>query len=203
VYWCGDTGIAAAAVLGQKGYEAVHGVEIGGTDHETPLLPARHQIGMRQFLQMKRQRGRWNRQRLADLAGGQAFRAGLNQQSKNAETGLLSERRQRGNNIFCFHNSIIIEIYLFVNYHSKKITEGGILDTYNPDAVEKPKQVSEKISFSANRFACIDSYSLKIESELHIEASQSGMVLRPLLTVALEDARQMALVLKNMAVFVV
>jgi len=69
---------------------------------------------------MKRQRGRRYRQRFADLAGGQAFRAGLNQQSKNAEARLLGERRQRGNNILGFHNSIIVEMFAFVNYYLKK-----------------------------------------------------------------------------------
>ena len=66
------------------------------------------------------------------------------------------------------------------------------MDTHITHTAEKPGQVTQPISLPADWLARIDSYALKLESELHFEVSQSGMILRPLLSVALEDAERVS-----------
>jgi hypothetical protein len=52
--------------------------------------------------------------------------------------------------------------------------EGSTVDRRTTDTVEQG----------------IDSHALKLECELHFEISQSGLALRPLLTVAIKDAER-------------
>jgi hypothetical protein len=65
---------------------------------------------MAKLIEVKGQSGRGKPQPLPDTPGRQAFRAGLHQQPKHIEAGFLSERRKRGNGVYLFQISKIIEI---------------------------------------------------------------------------------------------
>ena len=96
----GFAGTAAAAILGQVGDDAVHRVEVSGIDDETAFLARLNQSGAVQFLQVEGERRGRDGECLGHLAGGMPCRPGLNQQPKNREPGLLSQRTERGNDIF-------------------------------------------------------------------------------------------------------
>ena len=66
-------------------------------------------------------------------------------------------------------------------------------------AADKCNQAAQKICLPADWLAPIDGYALKLERELHFEISESGISLRSLLAVAIEDAERMAQALKNAA----
>ncbi|ODU29341.1 MAG: hypothetical protein ABS93_02435 [Thiobacillus sp. SCN 62-729] len=66
---------------------------------------------MRQLLQVERQRGWRNAGELADAAGGETGRAGLDQGTEDGQAGILGQGCQSSNSVFCFHVSIVVEIW--------------------------------------------------------------------------------------------
>ena len=106
----GQAGLAAAAVLGEGGDEVVHRREIGRIEDEPAFLAGLHQVGVGEFLEVERQRGRGEAQGLGDFAGGHARRAGLDQQAKDAQAVFLGQGGKALNGLFDFHDSIIMEI---------------------------------------------------------------------------------------------
>ncbi|QFY41704.1 hypothetical protein F6R98_02895 [Candidatus Methylospira mobilis] len=73
------------------------------------------------------------------------------------------------------------------------------MNTYITYAADKCNQVAQTISLPTDWLAHTDGYALKLERELHFEVSESGVSLRSLLAVAIEDAERIAQALKNAA----
>ena len=84
--------LPAAAVLGEKGDEAGHGLVVGAIDDEAPLVAAAREPCPHELRQMKRQRRGRQVESFADPAGGQALRARLDEQAESSEPRFLSER---------------------------------------------------------------------------------------------------------------
>ena len=104
-------GIAAAAVFGEVGHQFIHRTELRGVNDEATVLPCLGQPGMAEFLQVERQRRRRDAGELADSAGGETHGSGLDQCTKDRQTGILGESSKSGNNGFHFHISMIFETW--------------------------------------------------------------------------------------------
>src|SRR5258706_4364050 len=79
----------AAAVLGEKRDERVHGLVVGAVDDEAPLLPALREAGARQPCEMERKR-RWRQlELLADRAGGQPLQPRPHKEPEDCEPRFL------------------------------------------------------------------------------------------------------------------
>jgi hypothetical protein len=74
-----------AAVFGQVAQEAIHAWEISAVDQIPALLLDRHQAGMGQFLEMKRQGVARHAQVIGQDAGREPFRAGDDQGAEGAQ----------------------------------------------------------------------------------------------------------------------
>lgn len=86
---CRSTPCSTAAVFRQVRHQRVHCAEVGGVEELTAHSPLGEQSGTRQVLQVERQRGRQQSDTLSDLAGRQAFRPYLDQESKHRQPMLV------------------------------------------------------------------------------------------------------------------
>src|SRR5688572_7278088 len=103
-------GLPAAAVLGKKADELVHGLVVGAVDDEAPVLAAAHETRPDEVREVERQRGRGKAQLLGDAARGEALGAGLHQQTKGGKARFLGEPGERFYGLRRFHVSRIIEM---------------------------------------------------------------------------------------------
>jgi hypothetical protein len=86
--------LPAAAVLGEKADELVHGPEIGAVDDEAPFVAAAREPCPHELRQMKRQRRGRQIEGFADPARRQALRARLDEQAEGSKPRFLSERTE-------------------------------------------------------------------------------------------------------------
>jgi hypothetical protein len=70
----------------------------------------RHQAGIDQFLEMKRQRRGWNAKTFRHYARSQASRASNDQGAKNLQAMRLAQRSKRPDDVIFFLVSSILEI---------------------------------------------------------------------------------------------
>jgi hypothetical protein len=101
---------AAAAVFGEEGDEGIHSTEMRCVNELTapPLLsdePCSHEV-----VEMKRERGARDVERLSDGSGSQPFRASLHQEAVDAEACLLCQRPEPLYGFARFHPSTILDL---------------------------------------------------------------------------------------------
>jgi hypothetical protein len=96
--------LAAAAILGEVGDEAVHRGEVGGINDLPSEPPLRDEARLPHVLQMKGQgRGRHIEPR-GNIAGGQALRSLLDQHAVDGEAVVVGDRAERGHGLFRVHD---------------------------------------------------------------------------------------------------
>ena len=82
----------ATAVLGEVADEGIHRVQIGPVPDESALWMRGNEPRVRQSLQMKGKRRRWQAEALGNGPGRQALRGVLDQQAKHREAVFLRQR---------------------------------------------------------------------------------------------------------------
>src|SRR5687767_2900401 len=101
---------AAAAVLRQERHERRHALEVDRVIDEAAFLPSGDEAALRERLQVERQGCRRNVELLSDDARSHALRPRLDEETEDRKTGVLRERGERGDGVFDFHVSSIMEM---------------------------------------------------------------------------------------------
>ncbi|WP_443589027.1 hypothetical protein [Acidocella sp.] len=101
--------VSLAAIFCQIGQKGIHGRVFGGIDQRPPLPAKRHQPGVPQLIEVKREGIAWHAKPFGYLAGRQPVRPGLHKQTEDIQAGVLGKRRQSRNGLSLFHRSIILE----------------------------------------------------------------------------------------------
>jgi len=100
---------AAAAILGEKAEQRIHGLELRSVDHRAAIAAHGDKPGGPQPIEVKRQRIRGEIERGGDSTRRHALGSGLHQQAEYIEPVILCERGQGGNDICLFHISTNME----------------------------------------------------------------------------------------------
>lgn len=111
-----------AAVFGQETKKRGHRSEVGTIDKGATLALTSNSPRILEFLQMERECGGRNAERISDGACGHSLLTCPNKQSKNVEASLLGQRGQYADYLFIFHISKIMVISNNVKTSCEKIS---------------------------------------------------------------------------------
>ena len=84
-------GVAAATVIRQKSNEVIHRIEVGGVCDRAPVLRSIDQTGVREFLEMERQRCARHFELLAQFARQHSDRTRFHKCAEDCEASGLAE----------------------------------------------------------------------------------------------------------------
>src|SRR5262249_52318462 len=110
-------GCAGAAVFGEEADQARHRAEVRRIDDEASVLARRHQIRVRQVLQMEGEARRGKPQLLGGFAGRHAFRPRDDEQAEDREARIMGKRAQRADSKVRVHeaeNTSIASIFQYL-----------------------------------------------------------------------------------------
>src|SRR5687768_8970190 len=102
--------MAGAAVLHEEADEPAQRVVIGAVDDRARLAPPRDQPRALQLLEVERDVGGGDADRLGHLARGNAVRSGSHQQPYDFKPGFLRQSGETGEGLTSDHISTILEL---------------------------------------------------------------------------------------------
>lgn len=105
-----DLGLAGAAVLGEERDQATRPLDVEGVEDVALHSPRTQQPGMFELGEMMGKRRRRHADPVRDFSGGKAVRALLHEKAEYGQAVSLGQRRKRGDGLYSFHNSTIVEI---------------------------------------------------------------------------------------------
>jgi hypothetical protein len=94
----------------QKTEQEYRGTCGEGTDHRPSLAAIRNQMGVQQFLEMKRKRCGRQTKLFRGLPSSESFVTLFRQKAKHAKSGLVRQRRQGADGFPLFHDSTLVQI---------------------------------------------------------------------------------------------
>ncbi|ANN72209.1 hypothetical protein BAU08_13445 [Bordetella bronchialis] len=100
-------------MFGQVAEQAIHPVVVGAIDQVATLLLAVDQAGMRQLLEVERERIARHAQMLCQNAGRKAFGTGHYKRTKCPEALRVRQRRQCEHCVVFFHDSPIHQFMFY------------------------------------------------------------------------------------------
>ena len=104
--------LALAAVVHQVAHQAIHGAQVGAVKQLPAVALGRYQVGLREFLEVKRQVGARQAQHGRQAGGREARRPCTHERAKNAQPSFMRQGGEGGDGSFFIHGSSIVQALL-------------------------------------------------------------------------------------------